>query len=561
MKKPELKDLSLREKLGQILMLRQRDLLKKLVDGEYLQRTDEEIAEILKRTQSGSIWWSGLVNMDFVNMAEEGTGDKSATMKNNASLLKKLNSYCKIPLLIGMDCEKGAGTSFSDATVTGSGYTVGACDDEAMIEELSAAIAAEMRAAGANWRWGPVVDNPNRLCGISIGRSFSDDLEKISRYSIAAMKGMQKEGMAATAKHFPGSDPYDYRDSHFVTQHMTLSKEEWLKTQATTFQAMIDAGVWTIMSGHMAFPAIDDTKLNGKYLPATLSDKVLIDLLRGEMGFEGVVITDAVEMAGLKTFCSQEEILIRAINAGNDILLGLTPEACDAVYQAALDGKISLKRIDESCQRVLDLKEKLGLFEEKEEVEPDFDAIRARTQKIAKEISERSITLLRDNNNMLPLSKDKIKRVTIFNTAHNYDIDDNVTVMKQEFEKRGAVVTECRRISASGAELKKLVETEDLLLFVTYIGPHQPVGMPCLSGTPARVYSHAFSEGNEKSIGVSTGYPYVHYDLMQGANTFFNIYSKAPASQIAFVQTLYGELPINTKSPIEVEPKLRQVYC
>ena len=133
--------------------------------------------------------------------------------------------------------------------------------------------------------------------------------------------------------------------------------------------------------------------------------------------------------------------------------------------------------------------------------------------------------------------------------------------MKQEFEKRGAVVTECRRISASGIELKKMTETEDLLLFVTYIGPHQPVGMPCLSGSPARVYSHAFSMGNEKSIGVSTGYPYVHYDLMQGANTFFNIYSKAPASQIAFVQTLYGELPINTKSPIDVEPKLRQVYC
>lgn len=559
MKKPELKDLTLREKLGQILMLKQKDLMNKMVDGEYCPRTDAEIAEIMERTQSGSLWWSGLVNMDVVNIAEEGHVDESATMQKNAQLMKKLNSFCKIPLLVGMDCEKGAGTSFSDATITGSGYTVGACNDENMIQELSAAIAGEMKAAGANWRWGPVVDKPNRLCGVSVGRSFADDYEKIAKYSVAAMKGIQSEGMAATAKHFPGSDPYDYRDSHFVTQYMTLSKEEWLKTQATTFQAMIDAGVMSIMASHMAFPAIDDTKLNGKNLPATLSDKILIDLLRGEMGFEGVVITDAMEMGGLKTLCAFDEVIVRAINAGNDILLGLSPEACDMAYQAALDGRISMKRIDESCQRVLDFKEKLGLFEEKEEEEPDYAAIRARTQKITKEIVEQSITLLRDNNHMLPLSKEKIKRVTIFNTALNSDIDDNVTVMMKEFEKRGAVVTERRTLS--GAELRELVKTEDLLIFATFIGPHQPVGMPCLFGSPARVYSYAFSEGNEKSIGVSTGYPYVHYDLMQAANTFFNIYSKAPASQIAFVQTLYGELPLNTKSPIDLEPKLRYVYC
>ncbi len=561
MKKPELKDLTLREKVAQLLMVNQSTFLKKSVEGstEKVARSQAEIDEITENTQYGSVWWHGNVVMQIIDLANDINGGMS-TIKENADWIDRVTGKLKIPAIIGVDCERGAGDMLADATPTGSGFTVGACDNEELIYDLYRHTAQELKAANIHWRWGPVVDLPNRFCGVTVGRSLSDDPEKLIRLARAAIQGTQSAGVAACAKHFPGCDPYEYRDSHLITTQINVGYDEWKNTQAKTFQAMIDAGVWSVMIGHTVFPDVDNGRINGKPIPATLSEKVIKGVLREKMGFDGVVITDGLVMAGLMAMCPWDEILIHAINAGNDILLGVNPEDYETIYQAVLDGKISEERIDESCQRVLDFKEKLGLFEEKEVI--DIEKVTSETRELAKTVVEKSITMVCNKNNLVPLSKEKIKKVTIVISAHNKGLEHNVDVMKEEFEKRGAevkVYTNAQDFNWGNP--RKIIYECDLIVYAAHVGIHAPVGMPSLYDQPARVFMSAFTYGNEKSIGVSTGYPYVYHDFMEAADTYFNIYSKEPASQVAFVQTLYGEIPFNTESPIDLEPKLRMLYC
>lgn len=558
MKKPNVKDLSLREKIGQILMLHQYTLLHKCETEANALREKEEVHEIMKKYQYGSIWGSGNIDARNANMAEETIGQKPK-ITAYGKWFREISSQVKIPMLLGMDCETGAGGLFPDATLTSSALAIGACNDEELTFQLGAAIARELKAAGCNWRWSPILDLPHRLAGTSVGRSFSDDSETLTRLAIAHMRGMQSEGVAATAKHFPGADPYDTRDTHIVTASLNQSLEEWEKTQAKPFQAMIDAGVLTVMIGHLAFPAVDDRKLNGRYLPATMSDRVINGLLREKMGFCGVVITDAITMGGITAMCPYDEMLVRAINAGNDIILGVNPRDLDTVYEAVIRGDIPEERIDESCERVLALKETLGLFDGKTP-EIDIEAQTAKTREIDKKISERAVTLLCDRNNLIPVDREKIKNVAIIVSSHFRETINQIEVMKRELENRGACVRILEDINDK-TTVEILAKENDLIIYAGYIAPHRPMGMPSFYGPKMMTFYNAFTYGKEKSIGVSMGYPYLYHDAMNGANTFFNIYSPAPNSMISFVKTVYGEIPINKHSPVDIEPKLRYIYC
>ncbi len=557
MKRPELSELSLKEKISQLLMINQYTLLQRTEIDERQQRTPLEQKEIMEKYQYGSLWATGNMKLNVPNMADINIGYKVTTAEYK-EWIDKTSAPVRLPMLIGTDCENGGGVIFSDATQVSSPLSIGAAASPELAYELGAAIAREIKIAGCNWRWTPIVDLANRFCGVDVGRAYSDNPELLADIAVAHMKGMQSEGVAATAKHFPGTDPYEFRDSHIVTTEIILSLEEWEKTQAVTFQKMIDAGVYTIMIGHKAFPAADDEKLNGYTIPATMSKKIIEGILREKMGFKGLVITDAVTMAGLTSMCDYDEMLIRLINAGNDILLGINPTDYEIVEKAVLDGKIPMERIDTSCNRVLELKEKLGLFDKDDEV-LNIESEAEKTRAIDVKIAEKAVTML-CNNGIVPLNKEKIKKVAIICSTHVEQTYDEIKVMIDEFEKRGAKADLIKHLETKEI-VQEIAENYDLIIYAGYVAPHRPMGMPSLYGDEMFTYFNAFSFGKEKSIGVSMGYPYLYHDTMQGARTFFNIYSTAPNSQIAFVKTLYGELPLNTHSPIDIEPKLRYVYC
>ncbi len=560
MKRPALSELSLTEKVAQLLMLSDERIQYKMVDGEQVLRPKEEIDEILKRCQYGSYWHTGSVKMGIVNLAEEWATGHRMTIEDSKTYIDDIQKNVRIPMLIAMDAEMGVGYALASGSIIPSPLSIGAANDLELTKELYANVARELRAAGANWRWCPVIDNVSRYTS-SITRIYSDDPDRVVDIATAAIRGTEREHVATCVKHFPGGMGKGMpKDSHFSSTNLSAPYDEWYEAQGKIFKAMIDAGVMTVMVKHAGFSTIDDTMRNGRYIPSSLSRKVVNGLLREKLGFKGLIITDAMGMAAVNNFYdTYEETLIAAINAGNDILLGVRPEAFDLVYAAVEDGRIPMERIDESCERVLDLKEKIGLFDDEIRNEV-IDAAEA-TKKIAeisKKISEKSATLLYDKNNLIPISKDKIKDVTIIYASHYNGTGEQLKVMKEEFEKHGATANIYNGMPPGGIDA---AAKSDLIIYVGYIAMHRPMGFPSLYGNQLSMFINAFTEGREKSVGVSMGYPYLHFDVMTGADTFVNIYSPDPEAQKAFVKGLYGEIPFEGVSPVDIEPKIRRFSC
>lgn len=562
MKKPLLSNMTLREKINQMIILPQWDLRRKyeIKESDYkIERPEKEQEEMLKREQFGSLYaqYGTIVkgrNTDLL----DAESDERCKSTEFADMINWEASFLKIPPLVGGDSERnGAGQMHYDLTSIISPLAMGATDDENLVYEMGAAIARELRCTGVNWRWSPVVDITNRFSAIcQIGRVFTDmDVEKQSRLGGAMIRGMQSEGVAATAKHFPGADPYEYRDSHFCTQAINISKEEWWEKQGKIFQNVIDEGVYSIMTSHQAFPAIDDSTINGQFRPTTVSKKITTDLLKNEMGFDGVVITDGITMGGLYSMLPYDELIVEIVNAGNDVILAASPDATDIIEKAIADGRIEELRVDDACQRVLNMKEKLGMFEDGYvNVKYRAEDVRDKTAEISLEIARKAVTLVRDRNNILPLDKNKIKKVSIIASSHNdafYDRD--LQHLKKILEDRGIEVYMQRRLK-NGLELKEISDNSDLIIYAAHVSGHMPKGAAALMGEECETYFHAFTYGKEKSIGISTGSPYLEHDIMDNANAFVNLYGTSPALFQAFVEAIFGEIPFMGKSPVNLKP-------
>ncbi len=556
MKKPLLSEMTLREKIGQCLLPYQYHVYCDTEATPVRNKTDEEVKAYVQKEQFGTIWAD---QIDVHSIEQPGLSDPNGspvTSEQHKKVLKKQSDYGKIPALASLDCEvEGAGNMCRDLTLTCRPLATGACDSEELAEELGRCIAKELRCAGANWRWAPVVDVSNRFA-LGFMRAFAqDDPDKVIRLSNAHIRGMQAEGVAATAKHFPGGDKYEYRDSHFCPSDLTSTMEEWWEEQGKIFQGVIDGGVYSVMVGHEGFPACDDSKLKGKHRPSTVSKKVVTDLLKNEMGFKGVVVTDGIAMAGLMgAFDSYEELIIELMNAGNDVLLGVYPGAGDIIEKAVKDGKIEESRIDDACQRVLDMKEKIGLFED-DYWNPPYKAadITPHTREVNRQIAQKAITLVRDTQGLLPVNKDNIKNVTIICSAHAGSFFRKLEHMKKCLEDRGMNVRLQRRIS-SDVEMDEINATSDLIIFAAYVGPHNPRGWMTLFGEEINTYFYGFTKGNEKSIGISFGHPHLHHEVMANAETFLNAYGTSPDLMEASVEAIFGEIPIVGKSPVKLIP-------
>lgn len=558
MKKPLLSEMTLREKIAQTMCVYQYNLNQKVEVDECITRTPQERDEIMENGQYGCMWCCGRQKLKEPEMNEYNYGTYNPDSREYREWVQQIDRKLKWHILRATDAEAyGAGSLFSDASTVCGGLSVGATDSEELSFQLGAAIARELRAGGVNWRWAPVVDMPGRFAA-GIMRPFNpDDVDRLVKLSVAHIRGMQSENVAGTAKHFPGPDKTEYRDSHFTPTVNSSTMEEWWELQGKAFQGVIDGGVYSVMIGHSAFPAADNTCIDGKYLPATLSKKIITDLLKGTMGFRGVVVTDAVGMAALKSFYPREELYVELLKAGNDVLLGVENDSVDIVEKAALEGRISEERINDACQRVLDMKEKLGMFEDDYIIgDAHFaDYYSPATKEINKQIAEKSITLVRDVTHAIPYDSKKIKTVTIVVSTHNEAFMNEAELLRQAFERRGAEVNIKRRLEKQW-ELDEAVKS-DLIIYAAYIAMHNPKGALSFFGQECSTFSFAFSKGKEKSIGISFGYPYIHYDFMGNANTFINAYGISPDIIEACVAGIYGEIPIVGKSPVKLNPDKR----
>jgi len=281
------------------------------------------------------------------------------------SMLAVLQDHTDIPLLVAGDLEHGANAIADKATLFPWTMAAGAADDEALMFTRGQATAIEGRHAGFNWTFSPVVDlNLNFNNPITNIRALSDDPERVIRLVVPLIQGMQTNGIMATAKHFPG-DGIDDRDQHLVTALNTLPMEQWWTLYGKVWKAVIEAGVRCIMPGHIALPDYQGYYDNpADAPPATIDPKLVKTLLRDELGFDGLIVSDASPMNGLATRLPPERRVVESIKAGIDVYL--FPDTVDdyrRIVNAVRSGDLPESRLRDATRRVLEAKAWLNLPE------------------------------------------------------------------------------------------------------------------------------------------------------------------------------------------------------
>ena len=544
MKKPELKDLTLREKIGQMFIMRD-DRLHDMI-------SNDELEAYLKEHPLGGIWATGRLKSPAAYLNFDSSGGKG-TLSDLKDYTELLNKYSKIPLLIGGDSEKGGFMGATD--IAGPDAAVATNDDE-LFYLYGAAEADELKCGGLNWRWSPISDMCHHDASISVNRVCSDDPEKIIRYSKGVIKGSQDRGVAATVKHFPGHDINEIRDPHFMTSVNNMSFDDWMKVQGRIYKEVIECGAYSVMIGHHAFPAIDDSMIGTKRRPATFSKKIITDLLKNEWGFDGVVVTDDISMrAAFSVYGRQNmfDMYIELINAGNDMLLGTSigvehEEYIIAIEKAVKNGKISEDRINDACVRILNMKERLGLFEDVNKPCLSIEEAAANTMEMNRRVAEKSLTLLSNKLNLLPCKN--IKKVSIIAVTHSEVFVEKLDALKKAFEGRGIEVILYNNVNE--CNLRLAAERDDIIIYANFVSAHNPMGHCTFFGDVAQQFFKIMTFGGEKSVVVSFGSPFIKYEYYEEADTYINAYWYNKETMEALVEGILGEIRFLGESPFEI---------
>ncbi len=319
-------------------------------------------------------------------------------------IIDKLQEETDIPLLISSDFERGLGSRLEDATEFPYNMAVGATGNIFYAYEMGSAIANDSKAIGVRQNLAPVADlNNNPLNPIINIRSFSEDKEIVSSYTIAFIAGAKNERVITTAKHFPGHGNTQV-DSHLDLPVINGSRSELFQNELVPFIQSIKAGVQSIMVGHLYVPALQGENK----IPASLSKAIVTDLLQNDLQFDGLILTDALNMNAVTKYFSVADAAIDAVKAGNDILL-MPPDdqlTINALISAVQDSLISIKRIDHSVRKILTAKRWLNIQAQKVTLQKinEIDSIQNNNYELAKEIAEKSITLVKNENDIVPVN-------------------------------------------------------------------------------------------------------------------------------------------------------------
>jgi beta-glucosidase-like glycosyl hydrolase/CubicO group peptidase (beta-lactamase class C family) len=383
--------LSLREKIGQLFMV-----------AAYSNRDAQHVAEI-----EGLIKDYGIGGLIFM----QGGPVRQAALTN------RYQELSEVPLLLSMDAEWGLGMRLDSVLDYPRQMALGASYDGDVVYQFGREQARQLKRLGVHVSFSPVVDvNSNPDNPVIGNRAFGEEREHVAQMGVAYMSGLQDGGVLANAKHFPGHGDTD-SDSHKTLPSILHSRERLDSIELYPFRRLFSKGAGSVMVAHLNIPSLDST---GR--PSTLSRSIVTDLLRNELGFDGLVFTDALNMAGVANFVEPGDAEYEALLAGNDVLLfaGDVPRAVRRIEEAVLDSTLSEAIINEHCLRILRAKEWTGAlknpFVELEGLEADLN--NASAQAIQRRVVESSLTVLR-NQDILPFRAAKKQRVAVLNIGDN----------------------------------------------------------------------------------------------------------------------------------------------
>jgi len=462
----------------------------------------------------------------------------------------------RVPMLVSADLE-GSRMSLAFATKVLNPLGLAAIDDLEVTRRTSRIMAEEALAVGVNWSFTPVLDiNAAFRSAIVATRGFGSDVEIIRRHAMAQIEEFQKLGLAATAKHWPG-EGYDDRDQHLVTTINPLSIEDWEKTFGSLYRDAIGRGVMSVMSAHIAFPAfvrsIDPDAGLEAYRPASVSRLLNIDLLRERLGFNGVIVSDASEMAGLGAWQELRAAKPELIANGCDVVLFSREPETDmaAVADAVRSGQISEARFHDALLRVLGLKAALGLHEGRGLPDPGVASRLglAENRSFAEETFRKAPTLVKDTQDLLPLDPAVHRRVLVVSGGVVSPLHGAAKplVLPELMRTKGFEVTLFERgkpFAPQDHDLVLYLFAEETLLtrnriFIDWLALMGDFGLAMMR-----------SWHSVPTAMISFGYPYYLYDAPR-VPTYINAYSTLDEVQDAVLALMLGNAEWNRHSPVD----------
>ena len=482
--------------------------------------------------------------------------------------VSRLQERSKIPMLISANLEAGGNGVAFEGTRMGCEMAVSATGDSAFAQKLGDLCGKEGSVLGINWAFAPIADiDFNFRNPITNTRTFGANPSQVSENSVAYIQAIQKYGVAAAAKHFPG-DGVDERDQHLVSAVNTFSCKEWEETYGQVYKKCIEAGVMTIMAGHIMLPsysqALNPSLKDEDVLPATLSPEIITGLLKEKLGFNGLVITDSTTMAGLAMAMDRRLAVPRTIAAGCDMFLFTKNLEEDFAYmkEGVKNGTITQERLDDAVTKILALKAALKLHKKNNipSLEAALKTLSAPESKnLALECADRAITLVKNKQELLPVSPQKYKRVLFYciesgegQMGYGISKEANQHFM-QKLRDQGFEVTEFKPkegfegMMASSEEYKK---NYDLIIYsanmatksnqtIVRIEWCQPMG----ANVP--VYINSIP-----TIFISLENPYHLLDVPR-VKTYINTYGSSDIILDKLIEKLMGKSEFKGKSPVD----------
>ena len=524
-----LRTLSLRQRVAQLVVV--------AASSEYMNFEGERFAELRRQ------------------VAEQGVGGvlvRGGSPNEVAALTNELQRLARVPLLVSADYERGLRMQMKYGTPFTTNMALGATGDTEAAYRQGKVIAEEARAIGVNWLYGPVADINNNPDNPVINiRSFGEDPRRVAEFVAAMVRGVRDGGALATAKHFPGHGDTAV-DTHIGMAAIRADRARIDRVELVPFRAAIEAGVDSVMTAHVALPDVA-----GDSLPSTLSPKMTTALLRGELKYGGIVVTDSLGMGAITKGYPGGEAAVRAILAGADV--ALTPPdpkgAIDALEAAVKDGRLSEARVEESVRRLLAAKYRLGLARQRFVDPSAVNRVVERPENVreAQRVAEASMTLLRNRGDVLPL--DPLRAATTLFVVVAADEDEEegrVFIPQVQRRAKGARVLRIGPRAASAEHEAALAEAPkaERVVVATFVKRAASKGTVALPEAQAELVRKLVATKKPLLVIAFAG-PYLIRQF-EDVPAYMVTYAIEEVAQAAAARAIFGETDITGRLPVTV---------
>ena len=524
-----IENMTIREKVAQLMVVWARGRFESH-DDEYFKR----IARIIEKEQIGGIIFS------------------SGDVYGQAHLTNQFQRLSKIPLWISQDMETGAAMRITGTTRFTPAMGVAATGNPQYAYEIGRVTAQESKALGVHQIFAPVLDvNNNPANPVINTRSYSENPHEVADYAVAFVNGAQKHGTIATGKHFPGHGDTSI-DSHLALPTITHDYARLDSIELVPYKRVIQAGIKSIMSAHIAFPEIGQSA----NLPGTLDPNILTGLLKDTLGFTGLIVSDALEMSGISRNFSPGDAAVRALDAGINMLLlpNNLISAIDAVEKAVIDGKITTDKLDAAVRKVLQLKVEYGVFKQEsidvESLPAKINSLESRL--LSAKIARESITLLKNENDIIPIRPNRFPRVTVIAISDNNNANTGSNFARFVREYHPAVSFYLMDLRTSKEEIDIILRNarqSDLIIIGTFVYVRTSNDIE-LTGRQKQ-FIQRVTDLKKPLVVTSFGNPYAVRDIPR-ADVHLLAWASTDEQMEAAAHAIFGAASINGKLPVTI---------